>query len=68
MDLQIKVKRHKYDYPYFDITQEMIDHMYAFSQKLQNDISAMLENNRGSQINDKDLQPTLMTIYNITVK
>ena len=68
MDLQIKVKRHKYDYPYFDITQEMVDHMYAFSQKLQNDISTMLENNKGNQLNDKKLQTALMNIYNSTAK
>lgn len=62
-DLQIAVKRHKYDYPYFNITQSMVDNMYTFSKNMSDKISLFLANNKGNEVNDRQLQKMLMDIY-----
>ena len=52
----------------FDITDDMINNMYNFSNQLSKQVSIMLEHNKGKELNDKELQDMLMRIYNSTVK
>lgn len=67
-ELQVSTKHGNSKYPYFDITDDMINNMYNFSKQLSKQVSIMLEHNKGKELNDKELQDMLMRIYNSTVK
>lgn len=67
-ELQVTTKHGNSKYPYFDITDDMVDNMYDFSKQLSEQVSTMLEHNKGKELDDKELQDMLMRIYNSAVK
>ena len=67
LDLQIRVRRGKYDYPDFDITDQMKDDMFEFSQNVRTRISDLLAKNKGKELEDGYIQKMLMNIYNESI-